>query len=57
MMMEPELVKGIHKWITDVYITVIRHFPKLEDLPVTSVHAGECSGTMLDEFSYREFVT
>ncbi len=27
------------------------------DLPVTSVHVGECSGTMLDEFNYREFVT
>ena len=57
MMMEPELVKGIHKWITDVYIAVIRHFSKLGDLPATSVHVGECSGTMLDENSYREFVT
>ena len=57
MMMEPELVKGIHKWITDVYIAVIRHFSKLGDLPVTSVHVGECSGTMLDEYTYREFVT
>jgi hypothetical protein len=57
MMMEPELVKGIHNWITDVYVTVIRHFSKLGDLPVTSVHVGECSGTMLDEYSYREFVT
>jgi uroporphyrinogen-III decarboxylase len=57
MMMDPDLVKGIHSWITDVYITVIRHFSELGNLPVTSVHVGECSGTMLDEFSYREFVT
>jgi uroporphyrinogen-III decarboxylase len=57
MMAEPELVKGIHQWITDVYIAVIRHFSKLGELPLTSVHVGECSGTMLDEQSYREFVT
>jgi len=57
MMTEPELVKGIHQWITDLYITVIRHFSKLAELPVTSIHVGECSGTMLDEFSYQEFVT
>ncbi len=57
MMIEPDLVKGIHKWITDVYIAVIRHFSQLGDLPVTSVHVGECSGAMLDEPSYREYVT
>ena len=57
MMSEPELVKGIHQWITDIYITVIRHFSELGDLPVTCIHVGECAGTMLDEFSYTEFVT
>jgi len=57
MMMEPELVKGIHQWITDVYIAVVKHFSKLGDLPITSIHVGECSGTMLDEHSYREFLT
>ncbi|HAZ03006.1 MAG: hypothetical protein A2W90_18485 [Bacteroidetes bacterium GWF2_42_66] len=57
MMNEPELVKSIHSWITRVYITVIRYFSGLGNLPVTSVHVGECSGTMLDEYSYAEFVT
>jgi hypothetical protein len=57
MMMESDLVKAIHSWITEVYIGVIRHFSELGYLPVTSVHVGECSGTMLDEYSYREFVT
>jgi len=57
MMTEPELVKSIHNWITKVYITVIRHFSELGKIPVTSVHVGECSGTMLDEYSYAEFVT
>lgn len=57
MMLNPDLVKGIHQWITDVYIEVIRHFSKLGAMQVTSVHVGECSGTMLDEDSYHEFVT
>jgi len=52
-----EFVKSIHSWITDVYITVIRYFSELGNLPLTSVHVGECSGTMLDKHSYREFVT
>jgi len=57
MLTEPELVKDIHSWITDVYIAVIRYFSELADLPVTSVHVGECSGTMLSDEQYREFVT
>jgi hypothetical protein len=57
MMAEPQLVKDIHQWITDVYCSLIKHFSKLGQLQVTSVHVGECSGTMLDEQSYREFVT
>lgn len=56
MMGDPDLVRGIHKWITEVYTAVIRHFSYLGNLPVTSVHIGECSGAMLDEYSYREFV-
>ncbi len=57
MMVEPALVKGIHKWITEVYSGVIRHFSDLGNLPVSLVHTGECSGAMLDDYSYREFVT
>ncbi len=57
MMSEPDLVKDIHKWIADVYIAVIKHFSELGGIPVTSIHVGECSGTMIDEFSYQEFVT
>jgi uroporphyrinogen-III decarboxylase len=57
MMAEPDLVHAIHKWITDVYITVVRHFAKLGDMDITSIHVGECSGTLLDEHLFREFVT
>ncbi len=57
MMTDAETVKGIHLWITNVYIEVINHFSNLAKIPVTSIHVGECSGTMLDESSYKEFVT
>lgn len=57
MMMKPELVKSIHDWITEVYIHVIGYFSELGNIPVTSVHVGECSGTMLDNYTYMEFVT
>lgn len=57
MMIYPDLVKGIHAWIADVYTGVIKLFSELGDLPVASVHVGECSGTMLDAASYLEFVT
>lgn len=57
MMIQPELVKSIHGWITDVYIHVMGYFSELGNIPITSVHVGECSGTMLDDYSYREFVT
>jgi hypothetical protein len=57
MMLEPEFVKEVHSWITGVYIGVVRHFSKLGNMPVTSLHVGECSGTMLDEKFYSEFVT
>jgi hypothetical protein len=55
MMMEPDLVKGIHAWIADVYIEVIKFFSKLRGSAVTSVHVGECSGHHVDESSYLEF--
>ena len=53
---DPEFVAALHDWITDVYVVFIRHFARLGDLPVTSVHIGECSGTMLRPAHYERFV-
>ncbi len=52
----PELLKTIHQWITDVYSLLIEHYSKLAKLPVTSVHVGECSGTMISDEQYMEFI-
>ena len=56
MMCDPELAHAIHRWITEAYITLIRHFSALTALPVTSVHVGECAGTMISAALYDEFI-
>jgi len=57
MIMNPDLMHAVHQWITDVYILLINHFSELAGMPVTSVHVGECSGTMISSEQYAEFVT
>lgn len=53
---DPDFVLGLHQWITDVYISLIQHFAELGQIPVTSVHVGECAGTMLRGAQYEEFI-
>jgi hypothetical protein len=56
MMSDPDLAHAIHQWIVDAYVILIRHFAELAKLPVTSVHVGECAGTMVSPEVYEEFV-
>lgn len=56
MVMSPEFVHAVHKWIVDAYSVIIKHYSDMCALPITSVHVGECSGTMLSPEMYREFV-
>ena len=56
MLADPDLAHAIHRWIADAYIALIKHFSKLADLPVTSVHVGECSGPMLSADLFDEFI-
>ncbi|MDH3674387.1 MAG: uroporphyrinogen decarboxylase family protein [Anaerolineae bacterium] len=53
---EPDFVKGFHDWIADVYIALIRHYAELGHMPVTSIHTGECTGTMVRDNQYDEFI-
>ena len=53
---DSEFVAALDDWITTAYIALIRHFSSLADLPITSVHIGECSGTMLRPAHYERFV-
>ena len=56
MMCDPELAHDIHRWIADAYITLIHHFSELAELPVTSVHVGECAGIMLSADLFDAFI-
>jgi hypothetical protein len=56
MMSDPDLAHAIHQWIVDAYVILIRHFAASGTLTVTSVHVGECAGTMISSQLYEEFV-
>ena len=56
MLADPDLAHAIHQWIVDAYVILIQHFAALGNLTVTSVHVGECAGTMISSELYDEFV-
>lgn len=56
MYTNPDLVHNLHQWIANAYIELITYFAKLCNIKVSSVHIGECSGTMLSEDLFEEFV-
>lgn len=56
MLADPDLAHAIHQWIVDAYAILIKHFAALGNLAVTSVHVGECAGTMISSELYEEFV-
>jgi hypothetical protein len=56
MMSDADLAHGIHQWIVDAYIILIQHFSRLANLSVTSVHVGECAGTMISSELYEDFI-
>jgi hypothetical protein len=56
MMFDPDLAHAIHKWIVDAYVILVHHFAAAGKLPVTSVHVGECAGTMISAELYDDFV-
>jgi hypothetical protein len=56
MMFDPDLAHAIHQWIVDAYIVLVRHFAAVGNLPVTSIHVGECAGTMISSELYEDFI-
>lgn len=53
---EPEKVVKVMDWITESFIVLVRHFSEVAELPVTSVHIGECSGCMVNHDMFEQFV-
>jgi hypothetical protein len=56
MMFDPDLAHAIHQWIVDAYIILVHHFASAGNLPLSSVHVGECAGTMISSELYDDFV-
>ncbi len=56
LMADPALAHAIHQWIVDAYVILIQYFAGIAKLPVTSVHVGECAGTMISSDLYEEFI-
>jgi hypothetical protein len=56
MMTNHDLAHAIHQWIVDAYVILIRHFADIGNLEVSSVHVGECSGTMISSQLYEDYV-
>ena len=53
---DPELVAELHRWISDAYSTLIRHFASKAELPVTGIHIGECTGAMISASRFEQLV-
>ena len=56
LMMQPDKIVAVMDWITQCYIMLAKHFSDLVHLPITSVHVGECSGSMVDAAMFESFV-
>ena len=56
MMTEPEKVVKTMDWITESFIVLVKHFSEMAELPITAVHIGECSGCMVNQQMFEEFV-
>ncbi len=56
MITDPDLAHAIHQWIVDAYVILIQHFAASGNLTISSVHVGECAGTMISSQLYEDFV-
>jgi hypothetical protein len=56
MLDDPDLVHAIHQWIVDAYLILVKYFAELGNLTITSVHVGECAGTMISSQLFEDFV-
>jgi hypothetical protein len=56
MITEPQRCMEIMGWIAEAFIVLCRHFSDTADLPITSVHIGECSSCMVSPELIEKFV-
>jgi len=56
MITEPQRCLEMINWIADAFIVLCRHYSRISDLPITSVHVGECSACMVSPELIEKFV-
>ncbi len=57
MFENPVLVKAINSWIFNMYCRLIDRFSQCASLPISGVHIGECSGSMISASDFGRFIT
>lgn len=53
---EPDLVKGVHRWVYEVFRVLIDHFAAKAGLEVTGIHIGECTGALVSAEDFGKYV-
>jgi len=53
---EPQKCRQILDWIADAYIALCRHFSEAAEMPIESIHVGECSACMVGPAMVEEFI-
>ena len=56
LIMQPEKIAAVTDLITECYIILAKHFSDIANLPITSVHVGECSGSLINAELFEKFV-
>jgi hypothetical protein len=56
LMTKPETVLNVMDWITESFIVLTKHFSDMSEIPIASVHIGECSGCMVSAEMFEHFV-
>lgn len=53
---DPQNVHDFFAWIAEVYAHLVKHFAHLAKIKITSLHVGECSGSMLNQDQFKTFI-
>jgi len=57
MLLDPDRVHRVMRWICEANIVLVRHFAALAGIKIKSVHVGECSSCMVGTGEWETFVS
>ncbi|MBM4092400.1 MAG: hypothetical protein FJ276_23695 [Planctomycetes bacterium] len=56
MLTDADRCRVVIEWLTDVSASLVAHFSRIGDVPVTRIHVGECASCMIDAANFARFV-